>query len=416
MRIRFESRLARLAVLLGVVALLTPYALMAASRYRAARLASRNDKLSLQRAIEIEPGDAEYQRRLARYALYVDQDTPGALLHYQVATNLNRYSAPSWLGVAQSQLILGNEAAALEAIRRALEIDPHTPSVAWEAGNLLVALGQADAAMPQFRFVAENDPAMTIQVLQLLRRLESSPARAAQLGLPPDPGIHFIFINLLAQSGDIEGAKQVWPIVMGLRRSFDPRHAFFFLDLLVKAGQPEVAYNCWRELAKTSPDVGRLNQAGNLLENASFEHPILNGGFDWRYLPSPEVDIQAETSDAHEGSHSLLAKFKGQRTSDAGMHQYVLLEPNARYHFRGFVKSDLQTANGFRFMLVDAKTGKHLFDTNDTIGDRQWTEYSADFRTSADTRLAVFLLGRNNTTLVRGNLLIDDLRLEKVTP
>ncbi len=416
MRIRFESRLARLAVLLGVAALLTPYAIMAANRYRAARLASRNDKASLQRAIEIEPGDAEYQRRLARYALYIDQDTTSALLHYQVATNLNRFSAPNWLGVAQSQLILGNEAASLEAIRRALEIDPHTPSVAWESGNLLVALGQTEAAMPQFRFVAANDPAMTIQVLQLLRRLESSPARAAQLGLPPDPGIHFIFINLLAQSGDIEGAKQVWPIVMSLGMPFDPKQAFFFLDLLVKAGQPDVAYNCWQDLAKASPDVARLAQSGNLLQNAGFEYPILNGGFDWRYLPSSEVDLQAETSDAHEGSRSLLVKFNGQRTSDAGMHQYVLLEPNTRYHFRGFVKSDLQTANGVRFMLVDMKTGKHLFDTEDTTGDRQWTEYSADFSTSGDTRLAVLLLGRNNTTLVRGNLLVDDLRLEKVAP
>ena len=97
------------------------------------------------------------------------------------------------------------------------------------------------------------------------------------------------------------------------------------------------------------------------------------------------------------------------------MHQYVLLEPNTRYRFSGYMKSEIQSANGVRFMLVDMKAEKHLFDTDDSINDRGWKEFTAEFTTAADTSLGLLLMGRSNTTLIRGSVLIDDLRLEKVS-
>jgi hypothetical protein len=127
------------------------------------------------------------------------------------------------------------------------------------------------------------------------------------------------------------------------------------------------------------------------------------------------VDIKNEISDAHQGHRSLLVTFQGQRTSDVGMHQYVLLEPNTRYRFSGYMKSDLQSANGVRFMLVDMKAQKHLFDTEDSINDHKWKEFTAEFTTGSETSLGLLLMGRSNTSLIRGSVLIDDLRLEKVS-
>jgi hypothetical protein len=416
MRIPLESKAAKLTVLLFVGGLLLPYCLVALSRYRSARLAEKDDKVSLERAMLMEPGDANYRERLGRYSLYVEQDATKALEHYRIAAELNPYSAHNWLGVAQSQLILGDERAALSAINQALTVDSRTPSVAWEGGNLLVTIGQVDAALQQFRFVLANDPAMLIQGLQLISRLEASPAKAAQIALPPDPSIHFAYINLLAQSGQIKEAKEVWPVMMGLHQPLDPRQSFYFLGILIRSGDSGAAMQYWNELAKVNPEIGRLQQPGNLIQNGGFEYPILNGGFDWLYLPSADVDLNNETSDSHEGKRSLLVTFHGKRTSDVGMHQNVVLEPNTRYHFSGFMKSNLQTANGVRFMLVDVKTQRHLFDTDDTVDDRQWKEYVADFTTPADVGLAVFLMARSNNTLIRGRLLVDDLHLEKVKP
>ncbi len=415
MRISLESRIAKSAVLLVVGGLLLPYSIVALSRYRSARLAENNDKASLERVVGMEPGDAEYRERLGRYSLYIDQDAATALKHYRIAAALNSYSARNWLGIAHSELILGHDKGALSAINAALSVDPRTPSVAWEAGNLLVAIGQTDAALQQFRFVLANDPAMLIQGLQLISRLEASPAKAARIALPPDPTVHFAYINLLAQSGHLDRAKEAWPVLMSLHQPFDPRNSFFLLSTLIHSGDTKSAMECWDDLAKVDPEIARLQQSGNLIQNASFEYPILNGGFDWTYLPSPEVDIKNETSDAHQGRRSLLVSFQRQRTSDIGMHQYVLLEPNTRYRFSGYMKSDLQSANGLRFVLVDMKSQKHLFDTDDSINDRVWKEFTAEFRTAEDTSLGLLLMGRSATTLISGSVLIDDLHLEKVS-
>ena len=414
MRIRLESPASKLAVSLAVFGLLFPYSWLSSSRYKAASLAQLDDRASLERAVIMQPGDADYHEHLARHLLYVDQDASRSSHEYQVAATLNPYDAQSWLGVAQSELILGNESASLEAIHRALSVDPQTPSVAWESGNLLVALNNVDAALGQFRFVIANDPSMLIQGLQLIRRLEASPSKAAELALPPDPATHLVFMNMLIQKGELDGAKQVWKVVTKLHQPVVPSQTFYYFNALIAAKDFDAANEYWKELAAMCPDVARLQVPGNLIRNASFEFPILDGGFDWRYQPSPQVDLQNETLDTHEGHRSLLATFHGQRTSELGMGQFILLDPNTRYRFRGFLKSNLQAANGVRFSLVDLRDQKHLFDTNESVSDLQWKEYSAEFTSGADTRLTVLFVGRSGTSLISGNVLVDDLRLERV--
>lgn len=415
MRIRLQSRPAKLLAVAATVVLLAPYCLIAGGRYRAARVAAQNDRASLERAITLQPNDADYRERLARILLFADQDAAGALRNYHIATSINPYSSASWLGLAQSQLILGDQAASLRATEHAIDVDPTTPSVAWEAANLFITNGQTEAALREIRFVLANDHTMLFQGLQLVHRLEPSAPKAVQIGLPPDAQIYLAFISMLAQQGQLADAKTVWPLLMGLHQPFDPKLSFFFLRSLIESGDAGTALQYWNEMAKETPEIKRLNQPGNLIHNPSFEYDTLNGGFDWLYLSSQEVDLRNETSDAHDGRRSLLITFLGQRTSDVGMHQYIVLEPNTRYRFSGFMKSDLQTANGLQFVLVDVAAQKHLFETADSVDDHQWKEFSAEFVTGPKTQLCALLMGRTGGTLVRGNALVDDLRLEKVT-
>ncbi len=415
MRIRLQSGPAKLLAVAASVVLLAPYCLIAGGRYRAARLAAKTDRASLERAIAIQPNDADYRERFARILFFSDQDAAGAVRNYKIATGMNPYSSASWLGLAQSQLILGDQAASLRSTEHAVEVDPTTPSVAWEAANLFITNGQIESALREIRFVVANDPGMLLQGIQLVHRLEPSAPKAVQIGLPRDANIYLAFITMLAQKDQLDDAKAIWPLLMGLHQAFDPKLSFFFLYSLIKSGDAEAALHYWNDMAKELPAIKQLNQPGNLIHNASFEFDSINGGFDWLYAGSQEVDLRNETSESHDGRRSLLITFLGQRTSDVGMHQYVVLEPNTRYRFRGFMKSDLQTANGLQFMLVDLATQKHLFDTADSVDDHQWKEFSAEFVTGPQTRLCSLLMARSGGTLVRGKALVDDLHLEKVT-
>jgi tetratricopeptide (TPR) repeat protein len=414
MRLRLESATAKLVTLAVALALLTPYSVIAWSRYRVARIAMKRDRDSLQRAVDLQPGDATYQERLGRYLLFVDQDAAAAKAHYKLAAALNPYSARTWLGLAQSDLILGNSAEALAAVQRALDADPHTPSVAWESGNLFLALGETQRALQQFRYTLATDPQMLGEGLQLIRRMES-PAEAAKVAFPPDPLVYVTFINMLLQSKDINGAKQVWPELLALNKPFDPKLSFYYLSALIGSGDLDSAAQAWTDLEKISPAVARLRRDGNLIHNASFEYPVLNGGFDW-LLPGtshPDPLLQNDISNAHEGSHSLMASFHDTRPGEVGIHQLLILDPNSRFRFTGYIRADLETANGLRFVIIDASSQKRVLETPEVIDGMRWIQLSGEFKTGPEKHLYYLLIERTGTTLVRGNAWIDDLQLVK---
>ena len=416
MRLRLDSKIAKIATIAVALVLLTPYGFVALERYRAASVAAKEDRASLERALQLQPNDADYHERLGRYMLFVEQDPPAALRHYEKAASLNQYSARNWLGVAQSQLILGNSPAALNAIDHALEVDPHTPSVAWETGNLLVTLGYPQRAMQQFRFTMANDPTMVGQGLQLGRRMEA-PADAAKLALPPDPEIYIRFINMLLLSKDIVGAKQVWPELIALKRHLEPNQSFFYLATLLNAGDFDSATKAWSDLGKICPEVARLSRGDNVIHNASFEFPVLNGGFDW-ILPgtsTPDPVLQNDVSNAHEGARSLMATFDGGRPPELGLYQLFVLDPNSLYRFTGYIKADLQSANGLRFIIADINSGKRVLETEEVLESKAWREVGGTIRTGPEKHLYALRIVRNETTLIRGAAWVDDLQLVKVS-
>lgn len=414
MRLRLESKFAKLITIAVAVTLLAPYSFVAWSRYRAARVADNEDRQSLERAIQLEPGDARYQERLARYILFVEQDASTALIHFQMAAAINPNSARNWLGVAQAQLILGNSDAALKAIDHALEVDPTTPAVSWEAGNLLVTLGQSERAMRQFQLTLASDPTMVWQGLQLIRRMES-PAEAAKEALPPDPAIYASFISLLLQSKDVANAKLVWAELIALKRPFDPRFSFPLLGSLIASGDLDSATQVWADLAKANPDVARLTQDNNLIHNASFEYNVLNGGFDW-VLPgtsTPDPVLQTDISNAHGGKRSLMASFDGTRPLELGLAQLLILDGNSRFRFTGYIKADLQTANGLTFVIADMKSSKRVLETDEVVEGNRWIKASGEFRTGPEKSIYVLRILRTGSSLIRGTAWVDDLSLVK---
>ncbi len=414
MRVRLDSKAAKLITIAATVLLLAPYSFVAWSRYRAARASEHDDRGSLELAIRLEPGDAGYQERLGRYMLFVEQDAPTALVHFNAAAEINPNSARNWLGVAQSQLILGNSNAALQAIDRALEVDPTTPAVSWEAANLLLTLGQTQRAMQRFRLTLANDPTMVWQCLQLIRRIDS-PAEAARLALPPDPAIYASFISLLLQSGDLQNAKLVWDELVGLKKSFDPRLSFPLLGGVIASGDLDSATRIWKDLAKVDPEVARLSKGDNLIHNASFEYNVLNGGFDW-VLPAtatPDPLLQTDVSVAHEGTRSLMASFDGTRPPELGIAQLVVLDGKSRFRFTGYIKSDLQTANGLTFAIADLKTGNRVLQTDEVVDGAGWIKVTGEFRTGPEKSIYVIRILRTGPSLIRGTAWVDDLSLVK---
>src|SRR5437868_10482 len=148
----------------------TFYIAAVARHYVAFRLGARSDRQSLERAVKLEPGNAELPWKLGRYSLFVTQDPTGAVRYLETAASLNPHLARYWLDVAAAYQFAGDLKQQQRALGKALQAEPTAPDVAWEAGNFYLAQGDLTRAFPLLRTVIENDPTQVTAALQLCWR------------------------------------------------------------------------------------------------------------------------------------------------------------------------------------------------------------------------------------------------------
>src|SRR6266404_3569246 len=92
--------------------------------YIAFRLNSSGDPESLERAAELEPGNAEPPWKLGRYALFVAQEPATAVSNVETAVALNPHLARYWLDLAGGYQLTGNVQRQRSALEQALRADP----------------------------------------------------------------------------------------------------------------------------------------------------------------------------------------------------------------------------------------------------------------------------------------------------
>src|SRR5262249_6149485 len=142
----------RLVATVAIV-LTMAYIIFAAGSFVAAWYGDRVELSSLQRAARLDPGNADYRNHLGRYYALVVRDPASAIQPYQAAVQLNPHSARFWFDLASAYQVLGDAGNQTTALEHAIEADPTTPDVAWEAGNLYLVRGENDKALREFRAV-----------------------------------------------------------------------------------------------------------------------------------------------------------------------------------------------------------------------------------------------------------------------
>ena len=83
------------------------------------------------------PSNADYRNNLGRYYALVAGDPAAAIEPYRAAVQLNPHSARYWFDLASAYQVLGDRYISNQtrALEHAIEADPTTPDVAWEAAN-----------------------------------------------------------------------------------------------------------------------------------------------------------------------------------------------------------------------------------------------------------------------------------------
>ncbi len=413
MQVPLDTRVRKIWFFALSLLLATVYMALVAREFVAAHLASHAELRSLQIAVKMEAGNADYHHELGRYLNLISHNPSAAVEEYKASVGINPHAARYWFDLAGTYQLLGDTEAQRRALEHAIQADPSTPDAAWEAANLYLVQGETDKALQEFRVVLQNDPSFSLAALYLCWRTTPDVDALLQHVIPPRVEAYLAFLDLLASKKETAGAVKVWSALMQLHQRFESWRAFEYVKYLVLQRQVDEARAAWQQIAELWGLSAYLPSSNNLIVNGRFSLNVLNGGFDWQYRKQPNVMLALDPSNFHGGSSSLSIVFDGPGVNDAGIYQLIPAPPNTSYQFSGYFKAgQIEGAGGPRFTIQDLYTNKTYFESDDLKDAEFWKPVNGDFTTGPETKLLVLQVARVPAgSPIRGKLWIDDFQL-----
>ncbi len=391
--------------------LLVTYLFFAWRDLAAWHFSDTGDREGLERAGRLEPGNAEFNFRLGRYWLFLQQDAARARPLLRRATELNGHEARYWLDLALAERALGDSAAAHAAIEQALRLEPRTPEVLWEAGNALLATGETRAALVQFHDVIAYSPDLGDAAMDVSWRATHDARAIVELALPAEPVPHLKFLSTLLAQDDAANAALVWEHLVGLRKPFNLSQAFPYVDYLLRRGDGAAARAAWRDLDTVNPSFAAYQPGDNLIVNGGFEMDLLNTGFDWRYQKQVHVVATIVTDEVHGGARSLQLQFEGSDVNDTGLAQAVVLEAGNDYALGCYARTQNVEGGGALRFEVRGPENAVPWQSDPIPLSPTWQASRAVVHAGASGIYQLRLVRVPSGTLYRGTVWIDDVTL-----
>jgi tetratricopeptide (TPR) repeat protein len=387
------------------------YLFLTATRFLAAQF-SQNPRASyLRKAIKLDPSNAEYRDRMGRFELLVQQSPGDALPWLRAATALNPSNSGYWLDRSIAEHQIGDFDAVRKSLDKVNATNPHSSDVAWQAANLYLSQGEVEPAFRQYRKVLESESVLIPEALQICWRIRPEIGFLLQNVVPASADEPFL--SFLVSNGESNAAAKVWERIVILQQPVERRYLFDYLRFLFDHHDPVQASRVWQEAANLSDVAAYQRTEENLLVNADFSLGILNNGFDWIYQKSSAVSLAIDPDESHSGSRSLRIVFQGPRIEEAGIRQFVSVDPNTEYVFSGYYKAaEMDGAGAPEFAIQDVYSGAKLFMSDDLRDTKSWKAVNGSFTTGPDTHLLVLRILRVPADRpIRGKLWIDSLKL-----
>src|SRR4029077_18632733 len=201
--------------------------------YLASHLAADPTLSNLNKAARLEPSNAEYRELLGRNLALLGANLDDAITSYRTAVHLNPYVARYWLDLAGAYQVAGRTSEQEQSVEHAVEADPTTPHVAWEAANFFLVQGDQERALRNFRVVLANDPEEVNSALQLCWRATRDANQILDQALPRRPDLYLSFLRLLVSKHELVAAENTWNHLIELQQTFPTKLVFPYFRLLI---------------------------------------------------------------------------------------------------------------------------------------------------------------------------------------
>jgi tetratricopeptide (TPR) repeat protein len=378
------------------------------------------DFQSWERGAQIEPDNPEAWYRLGRFRQldFDNADISQAIAYYRRAEQLNPQSPFYKLDLASALEIAGDGSEADAEFRAAQSAYPISPEVSWKYGNFLLRQNRLPEAFAEIRRALTVDSSLL--PLAVSRVWHSDPDIYALLDqvLPSTSAAYEQALTFLSDTKDSDAALEVWNRLIATDPHADMKWVFKLTDLLVAQEKFEKAAEVWRRASQGDPATLPAYAGNSLVFDGSFERDISDGGLGWREKDVEGAAFDFDNEVKRSGNRSARLTFDGTKNLAYGdLLQYVLVSPDTRYHFEGFLRTEqISTESGVRFEIQDPNDPRHLDAlTPNVIGTMPWTPQEIDFTTGTDTHIVALRLARRPSdrldNKLRGTVWIDDVAI-----
>jgi Tfp pilus assembly protein PilF len=359
---------------------------------------------SIQAAIKWDGDNPQYYDALGTLTHFYGntRDLDASVAFYEKATRLGPHDAHFWSDLGAAYDWAGRTNDALSAFERAIHLFPNSPEINWRFANFAFRTHKIPEALQALRIVLAGSTPPHRDVFQLATRATHDNGAILEEMLPPQASTYFDYLSFQIETGNMSAAEQVWEWLLQLNLPFALSQAFPYLDALIQhreVGRLAAAWSSLRE--RFQAQIRPRMEAPNLITNGEFKYDILNGGLDWRVIPAEGAVVSVDSRNSIEKPQGLRIEFDGKRNLDyEHVFQYVLVHPNTRYKFSGYLRTNgITTDSGPRFQIFDAfDMGKLFLSTENVVGTSGWSPERVEFKTGADTHLLIVRVARPAST------------------
>lgn len=365
-----------------------------------------------ERAIALEPENAEYQARLAWLTADEGHAITKAALRRAVA--LNPWDARSWIDLGLQAAAEGDDTAAERYLLRAADQD-HQFLPRWTLANFYFRRNEEARFwfwMKQAATMASGDPQ---PMFRLCGRVEENGRLIERLDIrSPDLRAGYLIYLLGQQRVDLLGSAV--EAVADHNRAEDVPLLLAAAERFLDAGRAEEAARVWNRLAD-SRRVAFRTPAGHgeqLVANADFAHPPASRGFDWRLISIDGVSIAQE-----EESGGLRVTFSGHEPEECEpVEQLVPVQGQTRYELRcAYRTQGIASGSGLGWVVIDTQKGGAVLGEGRSLAAETDAQERLAFETPPEchlVRLALRYRRAAGTTRAEGFVILRNLGLKSL--
>jgi predicted TPR repeat methyltransferase len=376
---------------------------------------------ALERATQLEPGDARNWYLLGRYWQFnlEDSDAQKAVRAYKTAVSVDSRSTVSWLGLGSAYESAGDLAHAREAFLQAKKVNPLSAEVTWQFGNFLLRQGELESAFAEMRRAVEADPKRGAEAFSRACRVEPDVDRILNRALPP---VRDAYVDIIADQvtdGHTDIALRVWDRLVAIHPQLPLRDIYPLFNALRGSKRMTDARRVWDQAVVVAGMADLQGPPGSVLWDGGFESGVTGVGYSW-FFPEGLRNLQfsIDAQEKHSGNHSLRLTFDGKSiVTSTDICHYVPVQPSTSYHFSAWVKTRaITTDQGVRFQLRSLGTQDvPLAVTPEVHGSEPWTYVEMPWSSGKDVQEAdvclVRLLSDQLENKIKGTTWVDDVAL-----